>query len=118
VDVVGYWIKGNFDVTVKGSFAVAATVLSDERGAIVGATMMKLHCPDALQGEAFVALLTTRLVVSLGCNLLSLEEYAFLVVLAINNHTLFSFWNFANCISDISLVSSSFQSWNILKMRL
>ena len=42
------WIKGNFDVTVKGSFVVAATVLSDERVAIVGAAMMKLHCPDAL----------------------------------------------------------------------
>jgi hypothetical protein len=31
------WIKGNFDVAVRGFFAVAAAVLSDENGAIVAA---------------------------------------------------------------------------------
>jgi hypothetical protein len=102
------WIKDNFDVVVKGSFAVATAMLSDEWGAIVGAAMMKLHCSDALQGEAIVALLTTRMSVSLGCNLLSLEGDALLVVLAINNPTLFSSWSFANCISDINLALSSF----------
>jgi hypothetical protein len=30
------WVKVNFDVAVKGSFAVAAAVISDERGDIVG----------------------------------------------------------------------------------
>ena len=110
------WIKGNFDVSVKGSFVVSAAVLSDEWGAIVGAAMMKLHCLDAFQGEALAALLTTRLAVSLGCNLLSLEGDALLVVLAINNPTLFSSWSFANCIFYINLALSSFQSLNALKV--
>jgi hypothetical protein len=79
------WIKGNFDVAVKGSFAVATAVPSDERGAIVGATMLKLHCPDAPQGKVLVAVMTTRLAASFGCNFLSLEGDALLVVLAINN---------------------------------
>jgi hypothetical protein len=38
------------------------------------------------------------------------------VVLAINNPSLFSSWNFANCIADVSLVLSSFQGWNTLKV--
>ncbi|XP_059440565.1 uncharacterized protein LOC132173020 [Corylus avellana] len=110
------WIKGNFDVAVKGSFAVAAAVLSDEKGAIVGAATQRLNCPDALQGEALAALLTTRLAASFGCNFLSLEGDALLVVLAINNPSLFSSWIFANCISDISVVLAPFQSWNALKV--
>jgi hypothetical protein len=70
------WIKGNFDVAVKGSFAVATAVPSD----IVGATMLKLHCPDAPQGKALVAVMTTRLAASFGCNFLSSEGDALLVV--------------------------------------
>jgi hypothetical protein len=38
------------------------------------------------------------------------------VILAINNPPLFSSWNFANCLADIRLVLSSFQSWNALKV--
>jgi hypothetical protein len=36
--------------------------------------------------------------------------------LAINNPPLFASWNFANCLADISLVLSSFQSWITLKV--
>ena len=104
------WVKGNFDVAVKGSFVVAAAIISDERGDIVGAATQKLHCTDALQGEALAALLASRLAASLSCILVVLEGDALLVVLAINNSSLFSSWNFANCIADVSLVLSSFQS--------
>jgi hypothetical protein len=85
------WIKGNFDV-------VAAAVLSDEKGAIVGAAPQRLYCSDALQGEALAALLTARLATSFGCNFFSLEGDALLVVLASNNPSIFSSWTFANCI--------------------
>ena len=45
-----------------------------------------------------------------------LEGDALLVVLAINNPSLFSSWDFANCLADVSLILSSFQSWNALKV--
>jgi hypothetical protein len=92
------WIKGNFDVAVRGSYVVAAAVLSDEKGAMVGAATQRLYCSDALQGEALAALLTARLATSFGCNFFSLEGDALLVVLASNNPSIFSSWTFANCI--------------------
>ena len=92
------WIKGNFDVSLRGSFAVAATMLSDENCAIVAAATQRLNCIDALQGKALATLLTYRLVASFGCNFFSLEGDALLVVLAINNPSLFSPWTFAHCI--------------------
>jgi hypothetical protein len=49
-------LKGNFDVAVKDSFAVAAGVMSDDSGRIILAATMKLHSLDALQGEALAAL--------------------------------------------------------------
>jgi hypothetical protein len=71
---------------------------------------------DTLQGEALAALLAAHLADSLGRRLVALEGDALLVVLAINNPSLFSSWIFANCIADVSLVLSSFQSWNALKV--
>jgi hypothetical protein len=110
------WVKLNFDVAVKGSFSVAATVVSDEKGDVLNAATQKLHGSDALQGEAHAALLAVRLADSMGCKLITLEGDALLVILAINNPPLFSSWNFANCLADISLVLSSFQSWVALKV--
>jgi hypothetical protein len=113
---VAGWIKGNFDVAVRGSFAVAAAVLSDDSGTIIAATTQKLVSTDVLQGEAHAALLVVRLAASLGLGPISVEGDALLVILAINSPTLFSSWYFVNCISDISLTLSSFQSWNALKV--
>jgi hypothetical protein len=61
------------------------------------------------------ALLASRLAASLGYKLFALEGDALLVLLAITC-PLFSSWMFSNCIADISLVLSSFQSWNTLKV--
>jgi hypothetical protein len=110
------WVKGNFDVAEKDSYDVAAAVISNDRGDIVGAATQKLQCTDALQGEAFAALLASCLVASLGYKLLLLEGDALLVVLAINCPPLFLSWSFANCITNITLVLSFFQSWNTLKV--
>ena len=96
---------------VRGSFAVAAAMISDDNGSIFAAAMLKLSSMDALQGEAHAALLAA----SLGFGSFLLEWDAFLVILAINS-PLFSSWSFANCIYDIRLVLSSFQSWNALKV--
>jgi hypothetical protein len=104
------WLKANFDVAVKDSFAVAAAVLSDDQRNIFAAATQRLFSTDVLQGEAAAALLAVRLAVSSGCDHLLLEGDALLVVLAIKNPSLFSSWNFSHCISDISLVLSSFQS--------
>jgi hypothetical protein len=35
-------VKGNFDVEVKGSFAVATLVISDDMGNIIGTATQKL----------------------------------------------------------------------------
>jgi hypothetical protein len=113
---VAGWFKGNFDVAVRGSFAVAAAVLSDDKGDIVAAATQRLNCIEALHGEALAALLTSRLAATFGCNLFSLEGDALLVVSAINNPSLFSSWIFANCILDINVVLASFQSWSALKV--
>jgi hypothetical protein len=50
-------IKGNFDVAMRGSLAIAAIVISDDNGSIFAATTLKLSSADALQGEAHAALL-------------------------------------------------------------
>lgn len=109
-------IKGNFDVVVRGSFAVAAAVLSDYLGNIISAGTLYLHYSDALLKEAAAALLIVRLAVSMGVSCFNLEGDALLIILAINHPSLFSSWSFANVISDISLDLDSFQSWNALKV--
>jgi hypothetical protein len=76
----------------------------------------KLSSTDALAGEAFAALLTSRMAFSLTRDNFCLEGDALLVVSAINNPPLFSSWSFANCIADISVVLSSFPSWNASKV--
>ena len=110
------WLKGNFDVAVRGSFSVAAGVISDASGNIIMAGTHKLYSTDALAGEAFAALLTSRMAFSLTGDNFCLEGDAILVVSAINNPPLFSSWSFANCIADIKVVLSSFSSWNASKV--
>jgi hypothetical protein len=110
------WLKGNFDVAVRGNFSVAAGVISDASGNIIMAVTHKLSSSDALAGEAFAALLTSHMAASLTSDKFCIEGDALLVVSAINNPPLFSSWCFANCITDISVVLSSFPSWNVSKV--
>ncbi|XP_059446389.1 uncharacterized protein LOC132177930 [Corylus avellana] len=112
------WLKGNFDfdVAVRSSFSVAAGVISDASGNMIMVVTHKLSSTDALAGEAFAALLTSRLAVSLTSDKFCIEGDALLVVLAINNPSLFSSWSIANCISDIIVTLSSFPSWNASKV--
>jgi hypothetical protein len=51
-----------------------------------------------------------------GVSSLFLEGDALLVILAINQPSLFTSWSFANVISDISLDLISFQSWHASKV--
>jgi len=71
---------------------------------------------DALISEAYAALLATRLAFLVGVSSLFLEGDALLVILAINQPSLFTSWSFANVISDISLDLISFQSWYASKV--
>jgi hypothetical protein len=59
-------IKGNFDVVMRGSLAVAAAVISDDNGSIFATATLELSSTDALQGEAHAAILAARLVVYSG----------------------------------------------------
>jgi hypothetical protein len=61
-------LKGNFDVAIKDTFAVAATTISDSSGNIVFAASQKLSNLDVLQGEATAAFLATRLAIFSGCD--------------------------------------------------
>jgi hypothetical protein len=110
------WLKGNFDVAVRGTFSVAAGVISDNSGNIIMAVTHKLPSTDALAGEAFAALLTAHMAIYLTIDKFCIEGDALLVVFAINNPSFFSSWSFANCIEDISVVLSSFPSWNASKV--
>jgi hypothetical protein len=101
-------IKGNFDVAVRDSFAVAAAVVSDSSGSVILAATLKLVGSDVLQGEATAALLASRLAVSTGVGSFDLEGDALLVLLAINSPAIFASWNFASIVSYISLELSSF----------
>ena len=92
---VAGWIKWNFDVTVRGLFAVAAAVINDENGSILATTTQKLVSNDVLQGEAHVALLVVHLAASMGLGPISVEGDALLVILAINSPAFFSSWSFA-----------------------
>lgn len=76
-------LKGNFDVALQGTFSVVAAVISDVLGNIIMAATHKLHSSYALIGEAFAALLTTRMAASSGCSNFILEGDALLVVLTI-----------------------------------
>jgi hypothetical protein len=78
------WIKANFDVTVKHSYAVAAAILSDDFGNIIATASHKLVSTNALQGEVATALLAICLAVFSSCDHLLLEGDALLVVLAIH----------------------------------
>jgi hypothetical protein len=109
-------VKGNFDVAVRDSFVVVATVINDSSSTIIMATTQKLLLTDPLIGEASVALLASQLTLSSGFDTLFLEGDALLVILAINTPSLFPTWNFSNIVSDIRLCLSSFQSWNALKV--
>jgi hypothetical protein len=57
--------KGNFDVTIRGSFSVAAATISDSSGSIILAATQHLHSSYVLLGEATAALLATRLAATL-----------------------------------------------------
>lgn len=71
-------MKGNFDKAVRDSFVVAAAVITK-----------KYPVMDALQGEAHASLLASRLAITLGFGNFSLQGDALLVILAINNLSLF-----------------------------
>jgi len=108
--------KGNFDVTIMGSFSVAAATISDSSGSIILAATQHLYSSDVILGEATAALLATRLAVILGRVDFTLERDSLLVTLAINSPPTLSSWWFCNIVSDISVFLSSFQSWKALKV--
>ena len=89
---------------MRGSFVVAAAVISNDNSSIFAAATLKLSSIDVLQGKAHAI----RLAASMGFASILLEGDALLVILAIKSPSLFSSWFFANCISDIRLVLSFF----------
>jgi len=110
------FLKCNFDVAIRDNFAVAAAVISNSDGEIILAATQKLSITDALAGEAFAALLTSRLATSVGLENFLLEGDALLVILAVNQPYLFSSWHFAPYISNIRLELFIFQSRNASKV--
>ncbi|XP_059436414.1 disease resistance protein RPM1-like [Corylus avellana] len=84
--------KGNFDVAVKGNWAVVAAMIMDCSGNIVLAATQKLHSSDVLLGGAAVALLATHLASTSGFRCFDLERDVLLVILAVNQPHLFSSW--------------------------
>jgi hypothetical protein len=108
--------KGNFDVTIKGSFFVATATIYDSSRSIILAATQHLYSSEVLLGEATAALLATRLAATLGHVDFTLEGDSLLVTLAINSPPTFSSWCFCNIVSDISVFLSSFRRWKALKV--
>jgi hypothetical protein len=77
-------------VAVRGNFSVAAAIITDSKGQIITTASLKLSSSDALIGEASAVLLATRLALSVGVSSLFLEGDALLVILAIDQSSLFS----------------------------
>ncbi|GLT57767.1 hypothetical protein SLA2020_307160 [Shorea laevis] len=92
----------NFDVAVKSDFSVAAMVLSDSTGKIIHAATKRLSTTDSAIGEAQAALLACKTTTSLGIYSLLLEGDAINIILAIQQPSIFKFWNFASIISDVN----------------
>jgi hypothetical protein len=82
-------IKGNFDVAVRDSFAIAVAVISDSSSNIIMVATQRLHSTDILVDEASAALLASRLALSSGHAHFIIEGDALLVILAINSPELF-----------------------------
>jgi hypothetical protein len=74
-------VKGNFDVAIREDFAVTVAVVSDSTSNIISAATQKLFFTDVDMGEVAAACGVTSFV---------LEGNAFLIVLAINSHFIFS----------------------------
>jgi hypothetical protein len=108
--------KGNFDVTIRGSFSIAAATISDSFGSIILAATQHLYSSDVLLGEASTALLAIQLAATLGYVDIILERDSMLVILALNSSTFFGSWCFCNIISNTSVLLSSFKSWKALKV--
>jgi hypothetical protein len=90
------FLKGNFNVAIRDNFAVAAAIISNSDGEIILAVTQKLSNTNALIGEAYAALLITRLVASIGIENFLLEGDAFLVILAVNQPNIFLFLAFCS----------------------
>jgi hypothetical protein len=108
--------KGNFDVTIGGSFSVAAATISNSSGSIILVATQHLYSSDVLLGEASAALLAIQCAATLGYVDIILEGDSLLVILALNSPTSFASWCFCNIISDTSVLLSSFKNWKALKV--
>jgi sensor histidine kinase YesM len=109
-------LKGNFDVAIHENFAVVAAVISNFSSDIILAATQRLSSIDVLMGEAYAALLSSRLAASASAAHFLLEGDALLVTLAVSQPITFSSWHFSSYVSDIRLVLSSFQSWHASKI--
>jgi hypothetical protein len=103
---------------LKGNFYVAVGVIRNASEDIITAVTHKLPSTDALTGEAFVTLLTSRMAASLTSDDNYIEEDALLIVLAINNPSIFSSWFFANCTLTLVLFYHMLQKYLDVQLSL
>jgi hypothetical protein len=85
---------------------------------IITAVTHKLPSTDALTGEPFVTLLTSRMAASLTSDDNYIEEDALLIVLAINNPSIFSSWFFVNCTLTLVLFYHMLQKYLDVQLSL
>ena len=112
------WLKWNFYVGVHGSFSVAVGVIRNASENIIMAVTHKLPSTDALTGEVFVTLLTSRKAASLTNDNNYIENDALLVVLAINNPSIFFSWCLANCTLTLVLFYHMLQNYLDVQLSL
>jgi hypothetical protein len=81
--MIFFFKKKFFYVTLSLGFAMAATVISDSNGNIIGVATKKIFTKEVALGEAHATLLAVQSATSCGAYFLILEGDALNVVLAI-----------------------------------
>lgn len=109
-------LKLNFDVATKEDFAIAAAILSNDKGEILLAFTNKLAFLDVNKGEATTTLTSVDLAISFGCYNLLLEGDSLVTFMAINQPVLLTNWSLAPIILYIQLKLQHFQAWNAEKV--
>jgi hypothetical protein len=76
------WVstKGNFDVVIRGNFAVATAVLTNTSMKIFAVVTLKLHSSNFLLEDVTVALLATQLTRSSGSDVFSFEGDVYILI--------------------------------------
>lgn len=87
-------------MAIRYNFSVVAAVVSDEKGRVLAVCASKPNSVDINEGEAYAALLASRLANSIGSIPLLLEGDFLIIVQALKNPNCIADWKTCPTIRD------------------